>query len=132
MSLIVATLVVGGALTAIGIGGGIWYASTEDDRARERIKQLEAENESLNFAVDYVSNINNKLNSAKDYLNQAKKDFQNGGHVLDGVPLADTEFTSCINKINGAITNATNLINDFNATIEQNKKEISKEQEKLK
>ena len=114
MSLLVGTLIVLGATAVVG---AIGYACTEDDRARERIKQLKAENEQLNSAKNYVSGIKTKLSSAKEYLTNAKNDFKNGGHVLDGVPLANSEFTSCISKLDSAIRNATNLINDFNSTI---------------
>lgn len=131
MSVLVTTLAVAGIITAIGVGGGIWNSLTEDDRARERIKQLEAENASLNSAIDYLNNIKVKLSNSKDYLEEARNDFKNGGHVLDDVPLANPEFTSCIDRLQGAITNSENLINDFYATIENNNNEISKEKAKL-
>lgn len=126
-----ATLVVLGVTALVGTGGAIGLACTREDRAKEKIKKLKAENKQLNSAKEYVSNIKSKLTSAKEYLIDAKNDFKSGGHVLDNVPLANPEFTSCINKLDGAIKNATNLINDFNATISQNKKAIKKEQAKL-
>ena len=127
-----ATLIVLGATALVGTGGAIWHACTEEDRAKEKIKQLKAENKQLNSAKNYVSGIKTKLVNAKQYLTNAKNDFKNGGHVLDGVPLANSEFTSCISKLDGAIKNATNLINDFNDTIAQNNKIIKTEQAKLK
>lgn len=127
-----ATLIVLGVTAAIGAGGAIWHACTEEDRAKEKIKQLKAENESLKSAREYVNNVKTKLVGAKEYLTDAKKDFKNGGHVLDDVPLANSEFKSCIDKLDGAIKNATNLINDFNATITENKKNIKIEEAKLK
>lgn len=120
-----ATLIVLGVTAAIGAGGAIWHACTEDDRAREKIKQLKAENESLKSAREYVSNIKIKLESAKEYLTDARSDFKNGGHVYDDVPLANSEFKSCIDKLNGAIKNAKNLIDDFNATIAENNKKMN-------
>lgn len=126
-----ATLVVLGVTALVGTGGAIWHACTEEDRAKEKIKQLRAENKQLNSAKDYVSGIKTKLTSAKEYLTDAKNDFKNGGHVLDEVPLANSEFTSCISKLDGAIKNANSLINDFNSTIAQNNKDIRKEQAKL-
>lgn len=125
------TLVILGVTALVGTGGAIWHACTEDDRAKEKIKQLKAENQQLTSAKNYIIEIKTNLTNAKDYLTEAKNDFKNGGHVLDDIPLANSEFTSCISKLDGAIKNATNLINDFNATIAQNNKDISSEQAKL-
>ena len=126
-----ATLIVLGVTALVGTGGAIWHACTEEDRAKEKIKQLKAENEQLNSAKNYVSGIKTKLTSAKEYLTDARNDFKNGGHVLDEVPLANSEFNSCISKLDGAIKNANSLINDFNSTIAQNNKDIRTEQAKL-
>lgn len=126
-----ATLIVLGVTALVGTGGAIWHACTEEDRAKEKIKQLKAENKQLNSAKNYVSGIKTKLTSAKEYLKDARNDFKNGGHVLDEVPLANSEFTSCINKLDNAIKNANSLINDFNSTIAQNNKDIRTEQAKL-
>lgn len=128
MGLIIGTLVVLGGSFIIG---GIINAATEDDRARARIAQLEAENKQLSAAKDYVSDIKSKLTTAKSYLNDGKNDFKNGGHVLDNVPLANPEFTSCIEDLDGAIRNANYLIEDFKDTISENKNEIRKEKAKL-
>lgn len=121
-----ATLIVFGVTAVVGTAGAIWHAATEDERNAAKLEQLKAENEQLNVAIEYVNNVKGKLVSAKDYLADAKKDFKNGGHVSDDVPLANSEFTSCINNLTNAITNATNLISDFNATISQNNAEIKK------
>ena len=131
MGVLTGTLIVLGIGAAIGIGGGIWHACTEDDRARERIAQLQKENEYLRSVKEYVSNLKTKLTSANDYLKDGRDDFKNGGHVLDGVPLADQKFSDCITKMSGAIKNAQELIDDFNATISYNNSEIRKEQAKL-
>jgi len=126
-----ATLIVLGVATAIGAAGTIWHACTEEDRAKEKIKQLEAENEQLNLAKNYVNDIKTKLISAKEYLTDARNDFKNGGHVSDNQPLAFVEFNGCINTLEGAIENSTNLINDFDATIEENEKQILVEEAKI-
>lgn len=115
----------------IDIGGRIVDACTEDDRARERIKQLEAENEQLNLAKNYVSGIKTKLSSAKEYLTDAQNDFKNGGYVLYNQPLAFKNFNGCIGVLEGAIVNATKLINDLDTTIAQNNNDIRTEQAKL-
>lgn len=120
-----ATLIVAGVACAISAAGGIWYAATEVDRANEKIKQLQAENKQLESAKQYVNNIKDKLTKSKEYLEQGKKEFKNGGHVYDDVPLANSEFKSCIDKLDSAILNAKNLIDDFNATIDENNKKIN-------
>ena len=94
-------------------------------------KQLKKENEYLNSVKEYVSNLKSKLTNANNYLKDGREDFKSGGHVLDGVPLANTEFSDCISKMDGAIKNAQELINDFNSTISYNNAEIRKEQAKL-
>lgn len=126
-----ATLIVLGVAAVVGTGGTIWWACTEEDRAKEKIKQLKAENKQLNSAKNYISGIKSKLTGAKEYLIDAKTDFLDGGHVSNNQPLAFVEFNGCIHSLEGAITNATNLINDFDATIANNNKEIRKEQAKL-
>ena len=131
MGVITTTLVVLGGALLIGATGAAIHAATEDDRARETIKKCEADNKQLNSAKEYVSDIKTKLTNAKEYLVEAKNDFKNGGHVLDNVPLANSEFTTCISKLDAAITNANNLINDFNATIAQNNKDIKAAKAKL-
>lgn len=130
MGVLTGTLIVLGATALVG-GGAIWHTCTEEDRAKEKIKQLKAENEQLNSAKNYVSGIKTKLTSAKEYLTDARNDFKNGGHVLDEVPLANSEFTSCISKLDGAIKNANSLINYFTSTIAQNNEDIRTEQAKL-
>ena len=65
----------------MGTLGGIAYACSEDDRAREKIKKLKAENEQLNSASNYISGIKTKLSTAKEYLIEAKSNFKDGGHV---------------------------------------------------
>ncbi|MBE6149750.1 MAG: hypothetical protein E7170_03380 [Firmicutes bacterium] len=125
-------LLICGVATVIGVSGAIWHACTEDDRARERIKQLENENKQLNSAKNYIDGIKTKLCSAKKYLENGKTDFKNGGHVMDDVPLANYQFESCISKLDGAIASANELINDFSTMITKNNNEIRTEQAKLK
>lgn len=125
MSVLVGTLIVLGVTAAIGAGGAIWHECTEEDRAKEKIKQLKAENEQLNSAKNYVSNIKVKLESAKEYLASAKKDFTRGGHVYDDVPLANSEFKSCIDKLTSAIKNAKKIIDDCDETIAENNKKMN-------
>ena len=115
------TLVVGGAATA-----GVYYA-TEDDRARARIAEIEQEIKNCNTIINNFNNLKTKLQNSKSYLNDSKTDFTNGGHVLDGVPLANSEFNSCINKIDNAINNINNIINRYN----NDKSELTKEKRQL-
>ena len=115
------TLLIGGAATA-----GAYYA-TEDDRARARIKEIEQEIKNCNTIIDSFNNLKSKLQNGKYYLNESKTDFTNGGHVLDGVPLANSEFNSCIDKLNNAINNVNNIIKRYN----DDKNELKKEKREL-
>lgn len=126
-----ATLIVLGVTALVGTSGAIWWNCTEEERAAARIEKLREENQHLRTAKTYVSNIKSKLVSAKEYLKDGRNDFKNGGHVSDNQPLAYVEFNGCINSLEGAIVNATNLINDFEATIEKNRRDIKAERAKL-
>lgn len=124
-----AALLIG--VTAFSIGGSIWHAATERDRIQAQIQQLEAEITSLNEAKKYVENVSTKLNNTKEYLISARKSFGDGGHVYEGEPLANSEFTSCIHNIDEAIGSASNMMRDFDDTIAYNKAEINKLKNKL-
>lgn len=127
MGVLTGTLIVLGVAAVVGISGAIVNYATEDERAQAEINRLKAENEQLTSARDHVAGIKTKLTSAKDYLTGARNDFNNGGHQQEP-PFAQTQFSSCISKLESATQNATNLINDFNATINQNNSDISKNQ----
>ena len=114
-------LLVGGAITA-----GVYYA-TEDDRARARIAEIDQEIKNCDIIINNFNNLKTKLQNGKSYLNESKTDFKNGGHVLDGVPLANSEFNSCISKIDNAIININNIINCYN----NDKSKLSKEKKEL-
>lgn len=113
-----ATLLIGGSATAVA------YYATEDERNRAKIEKLEQDNSNCNKIINHFSKLKEKLKSGKSYLNDPKEDFAAGGHSLDGEPLANSEFKSCISKIDNAIDEATNIINSFEAKVEKNKREI--------
>ena len=115
------TLVVGG-----GIVAGSYYA-TEEERRKARIEEIKEEIKNCDVIISNFSNLKKKLQESKSYLNESKKDFTNGGHVLDGVPLANSEFNSCISKIESAINNANSIIKRYN----NEKSDLNKEKTKL-
>jgi len=124
----VSVFIIAGAALVIGGGAvaGAWFA-TEDDRARARIKEIDQEIKNCNTIINSFNNLKTKLKNGKSYLNDSKTDFTNGGHVLDGVPLANSEFNSCISKIDSAITNINNIIKRYN----NEKSELNSEKRKL-
>lgn len=124
--LLTGTLIVVGSLFAIGTTGAIVHAATEDERNAAEKKRLETENEGLRSAKNYVESVKDKLKEARDKLSYARDDFKNGGHVLDGVPLANTNFQSCLDKLDNAMTYAERLVSDFDETIAANESSISK------
>ena len=63
--------------------------------------------------IEHFEGLKKKLELCKEYLNNSKKIFADGGHVLNGVPLANSEFIMCIEKIDNSISNLENLINRY-------------------
>ena len=56
-----------------------------------------------------------KQNKIKFYLKDSKKDFANGGDVIDGMPIANSEFISCLNAtFISNLPSAIRLANKFN------------------
>lgn len=115
------TLLVGGAATA-----GAWFA-TEDDRARARIAEIDQEIKNCDTIINSFSDLKDKLQDGKTYLSDSKDDFKNGGHVLNGEPLANKEFTDCLNKINNAISDIDKIISRYT----NDKTELSNERSQL-
>lgn len=126
-----ATLIVLGVTTLIGTIGYAAHYATEPDRIRAKIQQLQTENQQLNSAKQFISELLPNITSAKSYLTQGKNDFLSGGHVKDNIPLANPEFSQCIKALEGAETSANNLIDDFNTTIQKNDDEIKSLQTQL-
>lgn len=115
------TLVVGGGITA-----GVYYA-TEDDRIRARIAEINNEISNCDTIINHFDSLKTKLTNGKTYLDSAKTDFTNGGHVLNGVPLANPEFTSCIEKIDAALSDISNIITRY----KNDKSALKKEKREL-
>lgn len=124
------TLIIGGiivgALGALGVGGAIWAANNEEEREKERIEQLKQVNQQLSSDKNVLLELNNKLENARECLMAGQDKFSQGGHILGGVAFATKEINSCYYKLAEAIKYSNRLINDIDATIEYNKKEINK------
>lgn len=121
-----ATLLIGG-----GTAAGIYYA-TEDDRAKARISEIDQEIDNCDIIISNFDGLKAKLESGKSYLNDSKKAFTDGGHVQDGVPLANSEFAACISQIDNAITNIDNIISQYNSAILELEEERRELEAKLK
>ena len=128
MAVLTTLAIIGGATLLIG-GGAVaasWFA-TEDDRARARIAEIDQEIANCDTIIENFDYLKTKLSNGKSYLNSSKTDFKNGGHVLDGVPLANSEFKACITDINNAITSIDNIINRYT----NEKAELNEERRQL-
>lgn len=128
-ALTVGAIVVGG-LVAIGTGVAVGVANS-DSNIKDKIADLKAENKTLNAYIEYFTNIKSNLSTGKQNLNDSKTAFTNGGHVLDGVPLANDKFNDCISIIDDTISGLNNIISKYKTQIENNKKEIKKLEAKL-
>lgn len=136
MAILTTIAVVGGISVGIGyIGSLLQYFATEDDRARARIDELNAENKQLNAVKDYLLNLRNKIDDAKEHVDAAITDFNSGGHIMgdynDNEYTQSTEFTYVTSRLTTANAYATRLIDDINATISSNNQKIQNEQNKL-
>ena len=118
-------IIAGGTLLIGATATGVAYYATEDDRARARIAEIDADLSKCDTVINSFAEIKEKLSNSKNYLTEAKQDFANGGWVLDETPLADKEFTSCIEKIDDAAANIVKIINYY----EKVKKELRKERQ---
>ncbi|MBR6690239.1 MAG: hypothetical protein IKL65_02795 [Bacilli bacterium] len=131
MSLTVIGLSILGATVLGGGGTALYYYATEDDRARARIAEIDQEISEYTTIINSFNDLKNKLQNAKNYLSDSKTDFTNGGHVSDGVPLANTEFDSCIGKIDSAIADINNIYNYYDNRISELEKERKQQEAKL-
>lgn len=132
MAILTTIAIITGITVAVGTGITVGaYFATEDDRIRAEIAELEQKRDNCDTIITSFNGLKTKLNEGKSYLTDAKNDFTNGGHVLDGVPLANEEFTACNNKINGAITNINTIISDLTETKKAAQKKINELRAKL-
>lgn len=115
------TLIVGGVATATA------YYATEQDRNEARIEEIKTEIKNCDTVISNFNDLKEKLIEGKTYLNNSKKNFADGGHSLDGVPLANDKFNDCIKKIEDATKN----IDDIIAEYENNKSELKQEKASL-
>ena len=110
--LIAGLIILGVGAVATGVGIGHYYA-TADER---KIAELEAEKEQLKAQIDSFNKVKDKMYSnkkntekARDYLQEGKQYFLDGGHVNDGVPLASDEFRK-ISNVTLKVMNAANNV----------------------
>lgn len=116
-------IIAGGTLLIGATATGVAYYATEDDRARARIAEIDADLSKCDTVINSFDEIKEKLCNSKNYLTEAKKDFTNGGWVLDGTPLANKEINDCTKKIDEAAANIVKIINYY----EKVKKDLRKE-----
>ena len=129
-TLVVAGIVAG--VTAIGTAGTIvHHNSTEDSRLRAKISRLEQANSVLRTKKNEINNIIDDLTKAIEKLTSAESTFKNGGHVLDGKPIAHEKFTNNINKLKTAKSQATSVRSEIESEIAANSRAIRQARAKL-
>lgn len=120
-------ILIAGIITAvIGASGAAIIASTDDERKAAEKKRLKDENKYLKQSIQYIDNIKSEIEKAYKALNESKKEFANGGHTLNGVPLANSEFNNCIQKLENAKKNAKQIKTDLEETFNENTAKINK------
>lgn len=124
-----ASLVCLGIVAGCTALGFIIHGSSEKEKAKQRIEQINQEIELSRQRITDLNELNTKLYKGKDYLSDARSDFKNGGHVLDDVPLCNPEFTSCLDKLDAAILNVKQMVNNYDyhiSDLEREKRELQK------
>lgn len=116
------------------LGAGIVYAcydSAQKEEAQEQIERINLNIGKIQNLKPQYENLKSALNSGKVYLENAQNNFKNGGHVLDGIPLANSEFESCKTKINDSVNQINTIIQSLDEAIKDLEAERAKWQEKL-
>lgn len=132
--------IISGTAILIGIGvvtlvGGIasWLTgdAVEEEKLKARIAEIDEALKTSRVIIEKYITVKDNLHKAVEYLKEGKKDFANGGHVLDGVPLANAEFEVSINKTSASVVNVENLIKDLQDNINALEKERKECEAKL-
>jgi hypothetical protein len=104
MAVLTTCILVGlGATALIGTGAYLWNKDdVEAERLNKRLTEISNETNANNTVIERYNTIKGKIQNAIDYLDNGKSDFVSGGHVLDNIPLANTEFSNTQKKLNQA------------------------------
>lgn len=115
--------VVGGISFLASVGYSIY--SSEKEKKQLRLAEIDNDIKTYNALISVFEDLKTKIKKSIEYFDAGKNDFKNGGHVFQGDPLANTEFTNSINKLNSSIETINQLINTYKKEIEKLKKEKS-------
>ena len=129
MDAIIGLCIAGGAVVSTEVTAGIYKGTADERELEENSRKIDQYRENIVSQTDLVSEftaLQQQLIEAKNNLNQSKNNFQNGGHVLNNVPLANPEFNSCFKDINNAISSVEALISELSASIKNMEKEVEK------
>ncbi len=88
-----------------------------DKLTEAEVARLEKKISDYNTKINYLNNLISKIKECQSYLNEAKLDFKNGGHVLNDVPLQAGLFNKCATSTDNFIDIASNKINSYNEKI---------------
>lgn len=117
------------------VGGGLNWLLTRDDVEKQQIQakinELQTAIGSLNATISIFNSLKSNANESIDYLNSGMNDFTNGGHVMDGTPLAKPEFDDCLQKMTEAVNQVDSVLVDLNDTLAATNKELAAAKSKL-
>lgn len=122
MAVVTTVLAVIGGVSFLGSVGYSIYSS-EKEKKELRLEEIDNDIKTYNALISVFEDLKSKLYKSIEYFETGKTDFKNGGHVFQGVPLANTEFNDSINKLNSSITTINQLINAYKKEIEKLKQE---------
>ena len=119
MAVLTTCILVGLGATAL-IGTTAYFCNkdkVEKEKLQARLNEIKNQIYANNVVIEKYTTIKSKVKNAIEYLNNGKNDFTSGGHVLDGTPLASTEFKNTINKLEQAINSIDVIIRELNDNI---------------
>ena len=128
-SAIIGLCVLGGTVLSSAVTAGIYIGTSDEREQNENIRKINEYRKNIEAQQKMIEDftvLKNNLGDANMYLDYGKINFQDGGHVLNGVPLANLEFNSCLENINNAITGIDTFITDLNSSVTAMQSEVEK------
>lgn len=120
------TLAIIGAVSFVASIGYNHYNSAKEKK-QLRISEINNDIKTYNALILVFEDLDEKINKSIEYFEMGRNEFKNGGHVFQGVPLANTEFDNTVSKLNSSLETIKKLINTYEKEIkklEQEKKDL--------
>ena len=98
-----------------------------DDYFDKKIKRQEVSNKKcvLENSMNYLLWLQKNVALAIEELIASRKEYANGGHVLDGVALFSDQFQQCIDKLISVLVHIENLLYIFEWIVKRNVNNIT-------